>query len=68
MCGDSMERQVLGVSLMIATEEGDDHEGEQEVERQGDHGGDDDGLSRKCQLEEIRKNQESSREGILWQS
>lgn len=44
MCGNSVEREVLRVSLMVATEERDDQEGKEEVKGQGDDSGNDNGL------------------------
>lgn len=32
VCGDSVQRQVLGVALVVPAEEGEDQEGEEEVD------------------------------------
>jgi hypothetical protein len=41
---DSVQREVLRVSLVIMPEEWSDHEGQQQVKRQGDRGGYENGL------------------------
>ncbi|KAH0542199.1 hypothetical protein GP486_008658, partial [Trichoglossum hirsutum] len=46
--GAARERKVLSVTLAVATDEGKEEVGEQEVERQGDDGGYENGLFWRC--------------------